>query len=50
MVDGNGPVEGHVQGWQPIRARDHEDRVDRRAHKPEPEIRVYYPFDRERND
>jgi hypothetical protein len=49
MVDGSGPYEGHVQGWQSIRARDHDAREDRQQYVPEPEIKVYYPFDRDRD-
>ncbi len=49
MVDGAGTYEGHVQGWQPIRARDHHAREDRRRYVAEPEIEVFYPFDRDRD-
>ena len=49
MVDANGPYEGHILGWQAIRARDHAAREDRRRYVPEPEIPVYYPFDRDRD-
>jgi molecular chaperone DnaK (HSP70) len=49
MVDGAGPYEGHILGWQSIQARDHDAREDRRRYVPEPEIEVYYPFDRDRD-
>lgn len=49
MVDASGHVDGHVQGWAPIRARDHDTREDRRRYVPEPEVKVYYPHDRDRN-
>ncbi len=49
LTDGNGYYEGHVDGWQSIMGRDHDERVRGFDPEPEPDIEVEYPFRHDRN-
>jgi molecular chaperone DnaK (HSP70) len=48
LTDASGTHDGQVDDWFPMRGHDHGERLRRIATPRQPEIRVPYPFDRDR--
>jgi molecular chaperone DnaK (HSP70) len=48
LTDATGTHDGHVDDWFPMRGHDHAERLRRVAPQRQPEIKVSYPFDRDR--